>query len=219
MKFVLERLSGPAIEVVTVAEMKRHLGEFASVTDRDTDIEGLIKSAREWVETFTGRALVDQQWRLTVGEQTSWDSWPPPQAIRGPGYFIGDTRLDRGALYLRKSPALAIVSVATLDDAGESTTMDAASYALREEFSKWPRIVLLNGGTWATGITQITFRAGFADRTGSPQQDASVVPERFKQAIKLHVEAMYDRDSNMMQKLLDTAETLIRPERCELGLA
>jgi len=213
MRFVLEPVSGPDIEVVTLAEAKRQMGAFMSVTDRDTDIEALIVNAREWAEGFTGRALVDETWRLTIDGTGRF----PASDVSGAS--VGDTTWVRGGLYLRKSPVLAIVSVATLDAAGESTTVAADTYALREEDSKWPRIVLLNGGTWGSGITQITFRAGYADRTGSPVETASVVPERFKQAIKLHVEAHYDKDPVMMQKLLDAAEALIRPERCELGFS
>ena len=60
MNFVLERLTQPEMEVVTLAEMKRHLRLFSSVTDEDADITALIVAAREWVEDYTGRVLVDQ---------------------------------------------------------------------------------------------------------------------------------------------------------------
>lgn len=209
MKFVLEPVSGPDIEPVTVDEMKVHLGEYTTQTDRDDEIEALITSAREWVEDFTGRVLIEQAWRLTVGP----DVFVPADSTTGE---IAD---GADGIHLRRSPALAITSVATVGSDGEETEVDAADYQLREGDSKWPRVVLLNGGSWSTGTTRIEFRAGFADRTVSPQQDATAVPARFKQAMKLHVEAHYDRDMAMMEKLLKAAENLIRPERCHVGLA
>ena len=67
---------------------------------------------------------------------------------------------------------------------------------------------------------QIVFRAGYYDAVGSPpDDDIDVVPMRFRQAIKLHAEAHYDRDSTMMPILLKVAEDLIRPERVEMGMA
>jgi hypothetical protein len=108
------------------------------------------------------------------------------------------------------------VSIASVDSLGVETALDVADYEVMEPDSKWPRLTGLSG---ATGTLRIVYRAGFADRLGSPMEDASVVPVRFKQAIKLHVEAHYDRDKDMMQKLLDAAENLIRPERAELQIA
>ena len=55
--------------------------------------------------------------------------------------------------------------------------------------------------------------------TGSPTGSAADVPERYKQAMKLWIEANYDRDDKMMALLLDTAERLIRGERAEMSLA
>ena len=52
-----------------------------------------------------------------------------------------------------------------------------------------------------------------------PGEEADVVPARFKQAIKLYCEALYDRDEKMMEKLIEVAQNLIRPERCDLQMA
>lgn len=212
MRWSFERVSLPEIEVVTLAEMKRHLREFDNVTDQDDDIEALIVAAREWVEQYTGRALIDQTWRLNISSSSTIDG-------ETSSYAYGDYEWSLHGIYLRRSPVLEITSFVAVDSAGDETAVDSSTYELREADSKWPHIAGLNGSGWATGDYRITFRAGYADRLGSPQEDASVVPNRFKQAIKLHVEAMYDRDKDMMQKLLDTAEMLIQPERCNVGFA
>ena len=213
MNFVLERVALPEIEPVTLTEVKRHLGEFDDITDRDDDITALIAAAREWVEDYTGRALIDQSWRLTFGDATAVD--------RVAGVSCDCVRSEQAGtmIYLRKSPALSIVSFVQVAADGGETAVDADSYALREADGRWPRIVSLNGAAWASGEFRIVFRAGYANRDVSPADGAEVVPNRFKQAMKLWIEANYDRDKDMMQTLLDTATGLIRSERVETGFA
>lgn len=227
--FILERIGEPEIEPVTIAEMITHLREFTSLSaDAQAEITGLITSAREWVEKETGRALIDQAWRITIndilpasGDIVSGFSWPAWPSTNGWQLDMIGWRhwLSRGEILLRKSPVLAITSFVVADALGAETAVDPTTWALTEPLSKWPRIAKLSGSSWNTGALKIEFRAGFADRTGSPGQGAEMVPARFKQAIKLHAEAHYDRDEKMMQKLLDAADYLIQPERAELRLA
>lgn len=212
MKFVLERVTEPEIEPVTLAEAKRHLGEFEDVTTRDDDVTALITAAREWVEDYTGRALIDQQWRLTFGDAATVDAVTTPTVPNMATEALGTE------IYLRKSPALSIVSFVSVAADGTTTAVDADDYELREADGKWPRIVALNGAAWTSGVYRLVFRAGYADRDASPAEGAEVVPNRFKQAMKLWIEANYDR-GEMMKTLLDTATGLIRAERADLGLA
>lgn len=217
MRFTLERVSEPSVEPVTAAEFVRNVGEFAAAaTTRADDITRLITTAREWAEHYTGRALIDQSWRLTItdGVGALYDAVQEPPK----GCYTGTTGPRVGEILLMRSPVLAITSFVTVDAAGDETAVDAATYELREQDSKWPRLVGLDGTTWGTGTFRIVFRAGYADLTASPVEDASVVPERFKQAILLHAEAHYDRDEKMMGRLIDAAEALISPERCHFGL-
>lgn len=219
MMFILERVTDPDIEPVTLAEMKRHLRCFDDVTDEDDDISALITGAREWVEDYTGRALIDQTWRLTIDQCGGVTGDSVSGFTTSTGYYCGQFQWSRlGEIMLRKSPALAVTSFVSVDAEGSETEIDADTYQLREADSKWPRIVALNGATWTAGMVRISFRAGFADRTGSPQQEADEVPVRFKQAMKLWAEAMYDRGDNLMT-LLETAEKLIKSERSELSFA
>lgn len=209
---VLELVSGPEIEPVTLAEAKRHLGEFDDVTTRDDDIEALIVGAREWVEEYTVRAIIDQTWRLTFGDGAGVDrvALPTCDCVRG--------ELHGTEIYLRRSPAISIVSFAQVAADGTETSLDAGTYELREGDSKWPRVVSIGGASWASGEYRLTYRAGYANRDVSPAEGAEVVPNRFKQAMKLWIEANYDR-GDMMKALLETATSLIRSERADLGIA
>lgn len=210
--WTLSPVSGPAIEPVTLAEARAQVKEYDDITDRDSELTEQITAAREWAEDFTGRALIDQTWRLRIGH----DQLPRSESRATGGFFDW-----RGEILLRRSPVLAIESFKSIDGSGAELDIAAADYALQDAASKWPRLAAQGVATWPTvsryGL-EVVFRAGYADQTGSPQFGAEVVPARFKQAIKLHIQAHYNRDEDM-QRLLDAATNLLRPERCHLGFS
>ena len=213
MEYALELVSAPEIEPVTLAEAKLHLGEFDDVTTHDDEISELVTAAREWAEKFTGRALIDQTWRITFGDSVSVDRVGEPAC--------SCTRSEqRGTqVYLRRAPAISIVSFKAVDAEGTETDVDAANFELREADGNWPRVVAKNGAAWSTGEYRITFRAGYANRDVSPADGAEVVPARFKQAMKIWIEAHYDRDPAAMPVLVAAAENLLRPLKSDLGFA
>lgn len=220
--FVLERVTEPEVEPITLAQMKTHLREFSSVTARDDEITSLITGARQWVEDYTGRALIDQTWRITIN-----GSWPvlgtDSNAVTpyNPGYSaIGwDWWRRRGEILLRKSPVIAITQFVSADGMGVETAIDPATFGLCEPDSKWPRLAALNGGSWAGSTLKLEFRAGFANRVGSPTEGAEKIPVCLLQAMKLWAEASYNRDEKTVTLLLDTAKRLVKLECCELGMA
>ena len=63
-----QRIEGPDVEPVTVAEVREYL-RLEDDGD-DATLELLIASAREQFEAISGRALINQKWRLTL------DHWP-----------------------------------------------------------------------------------------------------------------------------------------------
>lgn len=208
--FSLARLTQPEIEPVTLDEMKKHLRAYTTITDEDDEISGLITMARAWYEQFTGRALIDQQWRQTI------QNYGRPR-----GLLPGETQVGYTAsndeIVLRRSPVLAVLSVVAVDSAGTETEIEASAYRLTEATTKWPRIVPVSGFGGAFEL-RIDYRAGFADRLGSPTEGAEKVPTTAKQAIKLYAEAHYDRDPKTMQMLIDAAESVAKQESANLGL-
>lgn len=221
MNFTLERVASPDIEPVTLAEMIQHVREYTSIgASTQTELTKLIVAGREWAEDFTGRALIDQTWCLTLQDLVGDPLPSRGYSYQGSfGFYQGSwSWTRRNEILLRKAPALAVLSVMSVDSAGNQVTINPATYQIREAKSKYPRLVALSG-SWPTVDLKVTFRAGFADRLGSPQQGAEMVPERFKHAIKLWVEANYDRDKDMMSKLVEAAECMLKPERSDISLA
>lgn len=216
MRWVLEPVIAPDLEPVTLERMKRELDEFSDVTERDDDITAKIVAGRRWAERYTGQCMVDQTWRLSVMADTmranDLSVWTPIT-----GSSQGDFEWRRvGEIFLRKTPILAVTAFVSVDIDGEETAVDAETYEVREADSKWPRLVAIGSATWtAEPNLRIAFRAGYAERTGSPVQDATVIPEDFKQAVILWVKWNYNGEKEAM----DAAKAILNPYRTQLGFA
>lgn len=206
MRWQLELVTGPEFEPITLTEMKTHLRAYTGDTSRDDEITELIKAAREWIEDYTGQVCIDQTWRLSLDQNDQW-------LDETPAGWSGST--DDPDFYLRRSPALGIVSVKTVDADGAETTVDSAEYELRASDSKFPFVVPTSGATWQDSNLRITFRAGFADTTASPQDTASVVPAMFKQAMKMFASGIYDKDEHSYEAAMHLAKTL----KAQVGFA
>lgn len=162
----LKRILGPAIEPITRAEAKRHCRMDTDITDEDTDVDVWIQAAREWCEDFTGRAMIDQTWEL----------WLPA--------------FPCGAIYLPKPPLIDVVSIYYINTSGDLTLLAADQYDVDSSFEPEPRIVPSWGNGWPgtrvePGAVRVRFRAGYADRTGSPTEGTDRVPAALRQAMKL----------------------------------
>ncbi|MFU0506648.1 head-tail connector protein [Pseudaminobacter sp. NGMCC 1.201702] len=135
----LLRTVEPAVEPVTLAEVKNHLR--LSHQSEDELLAGLIRAAREDVERATGVAMIDQTWRLVL------DCWP-----RG------------GCVTLMRHPVREILSVTLFGSEGEASVMDPSDYQLdslsrpaRLQFHRRPEPLRAMNGI------EIDFKAGFGE--------------------------------------------------------
>ncbi|MGO4704525.1 head-tail connector protein [Microvirga sp. 2MCAF38] len=130
-------VDGPAVEPVTLAEMKAYL----RVDDDAEDelIAGLIKAARLMVETVSRRILIEQHWKIAL------DAWPPDRTI-----------------VLPLSPLVAVERVQVFDAWDVATEISADALDI-DALSDPPRIVAKTAPDPAkvqNGIL-IELRAGF----------------------------------------------------------
>ncbi|TXH14984.1 MAG: hypothetical protein E6R03_08205, partial [Hyphomicrobiaceae bacterium] len=171
--------SAPATEPVTTAEAKLHLNIPTAVTDWDTLIEELIKSATSHVEDLTSQCLITQ----TLQEYR--DNLDELQ------YF--------GEITLARYPVSAITHIKYTDTAGAQQTWDSANYRT-DLVSRRPRIALATAGTLPTttdevNSIEIQYIAGYGN--------AAAVPAEFKTAIKLLVAEMFENRENRAYTLPD----------------
>ena len=182
----LKRVGPPASEPVSLAAMKSHLSIGATFTDDDDLLSGMISSAREDAEDFTGRSLVSQQWIYALDYFPVYriNDFSPLDAQSGnsqTGFRWNHSQI----ISLPQPPLLSVDQLVFIDSTGTPNTLTAPAYQV-DNVSEPGRLAPLAGAVWpvtAPGVlnaVQIHFTSGFA-----------TVPYRFMQAIKLRAAAYY----------------------------
>ena len=152
----LQILQEPAVEPLTLAEAKLHLR--VDIPDDDALITALITSVRQYAETITRRAFIQQTWAYVI------DSFPGPTLT---GVPWGKTfTLPRHAIEIEKSRVQQVLAVNYLDMSGTPQVMPAADYTV--DYTSEPcRITPVFGQIWPIPLPQIgacnvQFVAGYA---------------------------------------------------------
>ena len=152
----LQILQEPAVEPLTLQEAKLHLR--VDIPDDDALIAALITSVRQYAETITRRAFIQQTWAYVI------DSFPGPTLI---GVPWGKTfTLPRHAIEIEKSRVQQVLAVNYLDMSGNPQVMPPASYTV--DYTSEPcRITPVFGQIWPIPLPQIgacnvRFAAGYA---------------------------------------------------------
>jgi uncharacterized phiE125 gp8 family phage protein len=162
--------TAPTVEPVTVNEARDFLR--IDFDDDEVLVGALITAAREYVEGYTERALVNQTWTVKMDD------------------FWGDCVLE-----LPYPPLSSVTSITYVDTDGASQTVATATYTVDTD-SEPGRIYLAYGKTWPTARSErnavtITFVAGYGAA-------ASAVPDRAKTAIKMLVGDMYENRETVL---------------------
>lgn len=190
----LERLSGPEIEPVTLAEAKRQCRIDDDLTAEDEDIQDDITAARELVEEYTHRTMCSTLWRLTLNAFPGWCD-----VIDLP---MGPVQSIQAITYLDRDGVSQQIDLSTLEQSLRSRPPWIGPWR-----TSWP-----GGALCKAGAIQVDYWAGFAGE-GSPQ-DSSKVPKRVKKAIKMlvaHWQA--NRESVVAETRIIPSEMLYSFER------
>lgn len=135
-----KRTVAPKIEPISISEAKDHLR--IDGTDNDSYIYGLILAAREWVEGYLGRSLIEQTWQLTID-----GSFPPEFKLRYPP-LISVTSLQ----YVDTDQ---VTQTYSSDNYDVDTSSEPGRITLDYDESSWPT-VLSN----VNDVT-VTYKAGY----------------------------------------------------------
>lgn len=167
--------TAPPAEPLSLADAKTHL-RVTSTAEEDY-IESLIKVARGYVESVTGRVLVERSIRWTV------DDFP-----------CGDDSVWR----LPVSPVQSIESIVYTDTNGTEVTWASSNYLLHTDEDR-PYIYLAFEKSWPSDVrdirnaVKVNMIAGYADDAGSPISYTANIPSEIIHAIKLLVGHWYWR--------------------------
>lgn len=164
MNFSLTISSAPAAEPVTLAEAQASL-EIASGF-ADDKLSDAIVAAREDVEIYLNRALINQELTMTLNH------WPYEQTI-----------------YLPKSPVQSVTSLTYIDSSGVNQTLvEDTDYRVIINGDK-ARITPINGwpvlGDRIDSIT-IVYAAGYG-------VSGTSVPASIRNAILMHVDWQFSK--------------------------
>lgn len=159
MEYAVNLVTAPALEPLTVAEVKQHLQIFSEDTTHDTYITALITTARIYAEKFTKRALITQTWDMVFNSFYGWKRtqinipFPNLQSVTWVKYYDSNNVLQ---------------------------TLDSATYTV-DSTRKPGRIYPAYGQYWpatlfAPNACTVRFIAGYGSTAAS-------VPETIKQGM------------------------------------
>ncbi len=179
--------TAPIAEPITLSDVKNHLK--VDTTEDDTLIGVIIQAVREYVESYTGRALMEQ----TVQEY--FDTFPSFTASN-----------PRGGIEIRFAPlkSLTFIKYKDSDDVTQTLTVDT-DYTL-DNISEPPRIFPAYGQSWPTvrdipNAVWIEYQAGYTA--------ASDVPAVIKQAMLLIIGKMYEQREDSVKNLPTQSKWLL----------
>lgn len=194
-------ISPPEIEPVSLEEMKRHMRIDEDQTDEDDDIETFITAARDYVEQYTGRTLIDTTWELGFEGYPEWQ------------------------IFLVRPPILSIVSFVYTNSDGTETTLAADQYTLDRSDLLTPRLVpaynvYWPSTRWQPSSLKIRYRAGYVDRTGSPTEGPELVPAGLRAAVKMLAAHLFEnreatKEGQQLHEVPFGVLSLCRPFRVE----
>lgn len=168
---MLQLITAPTAEPVTLAEARAHLKE-PEVSD-DPMIVAMITAARERAEAETRRQLMSATWDLHL------DAFPVEDVI-----------------VLPRPPLQSVTHVKYYDADGVQQTLSSALYHV-DAVSEPARIVLVDGEDWPDteerpNAVTVRFVAGYQDAYDVPAATAATVPAAIRQWLLLQVGAMYE---------------------------
>ena len=178
-------IDGPAVEPVSIPEMRAHLRLEDGAEDEL--VSGLVKAARLLVEASSRRILVEQRWRLRL------DRWPV-----------------RRTVMLPLSPLIAVERIAVRNAQGVASDL-APEFYEADTACDPPRIQvspLAPEPGQSTGGIEIDLRVGYG-------ANAIAVPAPLRLAIRMLVARWFENRGDLLgeQTLPPEVQTLLAPYR------
>ncbi len=199
----LKLIEPPLEEPVSLAEVKA----FIKIeTDREDDLlRRLIKTARQSVEAYTGRALIEQTWQFSLNAGYCAE-------MSDGGYLTGIRSRGEKGIELPRSPFIALKRNPVLNETYgireiKDYRLDTSGRTARIHFGP-----TLEGLTSGKGVVEIEYTVGYGKK-------AEDVPEPLRQAVLMMVSELFENrvgsnDNQGMPPLLNQAVVdLIKPYR------
>jgi uncharacterized phiE125 gp8 family phage protein len=152
----IRQITPPESLPVTIEQLADHAR--ADCHAESAYLEVLIQAARDYVEMFTRRQLINATWRLTLDEFPS----------------------TRDPIRLPRPPLVSVSSIKYIDTDGVEQTIDAADYIVDAD-SEPPRITPKHDGRWPTSRTRIAaVKVEYVSGYGTSHED---IPASLRNAL------------------------------------
>lgn len=156
----LNLISGPAVEPVSLAELKEFMRIDAGDSSQDNTIATLAVQARAYCEKFSCRRFVQQTWELSLDFFPGYiDLKLAGQKVSSP-FVSGSNAVLTGiryALVLPFPPAKSIVSFTYQNANGQVTSMTEGTDYVADLLSQPPRLAPPFGSMWP--VARVTLNA------------------------------------------------------------
>lgn len=196
----LELLADSTEEPVELSDIKRHLRASTDVTAEDSLITDYEVAARKHWEDQTRRALVNQNWRVTLGGFPSTDHIELPKAP------------------LATSATSTTVTVRYFPSTGGSKTLGGSSFYVDRagQDLEFGRVVLKSSESWPS--TSLRERSGVEVDFTAGYGASSDVPEDQTHGVKLLTAHFYEhrqpvQTDGVPRKVPDALDSLIWANR------
>jgi len=185
MNWSLKRTTAPAIEPVTLTEVKEQT--HITHTAQDSTLTAYIVAGRMFAEEYTRQSFISQVWTIGLDEVPTED------------------------IKLMRGPIQTVNSIIYTDENGTATTMSLTDFDI--DTTGIPgRISLADGKSWPSttprryNAVQIQYKAGYGDAAAS-------VPAPVKHAIKLFASFADDNRAAEIDGVPKVFWDLLKPYR------
>lgn len=158
-------VTGPALEPVSLTELKTHLRIPTATEDEDLYLGQTILDAVRWIEDDLNIAMINQTWKLTLdkwpGYHEPW--WDGVREMPISELYSGDRAKD---IVLPRFPLVSVSSVTVYDEESNSTAVTIANVFDIDINSTRGRMKLKRGATWpiatrSLNAIEINYVAGY----------------------------------------------------------
>ena len=176
-----------ATNAVSIADFKLFARIDSSDTSENALIESLVFLAQDMAESYTGRAITQQDLQLFLDRLPFYSD----EKLREGVYTAPDLQSNSNFIVLPKPNLVSVTHVKYYDNDNTASTFATSNYYV-DTTSEQGRIVLKNGVSWPTASElrnanayEVQFRAGYGNA-------ASDVPKPLVQGIKMLALHLYE---------------------------
>ncbi len=200
--------TAPSVEPTTDAETIAYLRTDSGVDT--TLIQNLVISAREWIEEYLNRTLINTTYQLFLDNVNESDV-PIKE-----GLYTAPFKIYRNNfIELPRPPTSSVTHVKYYDDADTATVWATSNYYV-DTVRNPARIVLRDGGTWPTDLrasngVEVQYVAGY----GSNRSD---IPEPIRMAVLQYVAHLYEHRGDTEAKTVEPPamlKSLLQPYKID----